>query len=151
MFIYVLMPLGTARSKWVKKKKKRWKGLCLYFCEAVLASVEAVCPWTTRLSSLLTSKEPPEEVPLVGLQGLQQNWGLWCQKQVSQAGISNCIPQYSVGCNYLSLPEIPLFGTKVHNSSLRPIICANEKLPVKLCTKCMQFNSLRPSDAYMRQ
>ena len=22
--------------------------------------------------------------------------GLWCQKQVSQAGISNCIPQYSV-------------------------------------------------------
>ena len=23
-------------------------------------------------------------------------WGLWCQKQVSQAGISNCIPQYWV-------------------------------------------------------
>ena len=34
-------------------------------------------------------------------------WGLWCQKQVYQAGISNCIPQYSVGFNYLSLPEIP--------------------------------------------
>ena len=27
--------------------------------------------------------------------------------------ISNCIPQYSVGCNYLSLPEIPASGTKV--------------------------------------
>ena len=34
-------------------------------------------------------------------------WELWCRKQVSQAGISNCIPQYSVGCNYLSLSEIP--------------------------------------------
>ena len=29
------------------------------------------------------------------------------QKQISQAGISNCIPQNTVGCNYLSLPEIP--------------------------------------------
>ena len=32
--------------------------------------------------------------------------GHWCRKQVSQAGISNCIPQYSVGCSYLSLSEI---------------------------------------------
>ena len=39
--------------------------------------------------------------------------GLWCQKQVSQARISNCIPQCSVGCNYLSLPEIPDSGAKV--------------------------------------
>ena len=39
--------------------------------------------------------------------------GLWCQRQVSQAGISNCIPQYSVGCNYLFLPEIPVSGAKV--------------------------------------
>ena len=40
-------------------------------------------------------------------------WGLWCQKQVSQAGINNCIPQYSLGCNYSSMPEIPPSGTKV--------------------------------------
>ena len=26
-------------------------------------------------------------------------WGLWCHEQVSQAGISNCIPQNSVGSN----------------------------------------------------
>ena len=39
--------------------------------------------------------------------------GLWCQNQSSQAGISNCIPQYSVGCNYLSLPEIPPSGANV--------------------------------------
>ena len=38
---------------------------------------------------------------------MQDIWGLWCQKQVSQAGINSCIPQYSVGCNYLSMPEIP--------------------------------------------
>ena len=40
-------------------------------------------------------------------------WGLWCQKQVSQVGISNCIPQNTVGCNYLPLPQIPASGTKV--------------------------------------
>ena len=40
-------------------------------------------------------------------------WGLWCQKQVSQAGLSNYLPQFTVGCNYLSLPEIPASGAKV--------------------------------------
>ena len=39
-------------------------------------------------------------------------WSLWHQKQISQAGISDCIPQYSVGCNYLSLPDIPASGAK---------------------------------------
>ena len=34
-------------------------------------------------------------------------WGLCRQKQISQAGISNCIPRNTVGCNSLSLPEIP--------------------------------------------
>ena len=41
-------------------------------------------------------------------------WGLCCQKQVSQAGISNYISQFTAGCNYLSLPEIPASGNKVH-------------------------------------
>ena len=36
-------------------------------------------------------------------------------RRVFQAGISNCTPQYSVGCNYLSTPEIPASSTKVHN------------------------------------
>ena len=40
-------------------------------------------------------------------------WGLWCQKQVSEAVINNYIPQFIVGCNYLSLPEIPTSGAKV--------------------------------------
>ena len=39
---------------------------------------------------------------------------LCCQKQVSQAGIGNYIPQFTVGCNYVSLPEIPVSGNKVH-------------------------------------
>ena len=47
-------------------------------------------------------------------------WGLWCQKQVSQAGISNCIPQHTVGCNYLSLSEIPASGAKVLISGSLP-------------------------------
>ena len=29
---------------------------------------------------------------------------LWCQQQLSMAWISNYIPQYTVGCNYLSMP-----------------------------------------------
>ena len=32
---------------------------------------------------------------------------------ITRVGISNYIPQYSVGCNYLSLPEIPASGSKV--------------------------------------
>ena len=39
-------------------------------------------------------------------------WGLCCQK-VSQAEISNYIPQYTAGCNYLFLPKIPASGNKV--------------------------------------
>ena len=42
-----------------------------------------------------------------------QKWGVWHQKQVSQAGKSNCIPQYSVGWKYLSMPEIPASGAKL--------------------------------------
>ena len=39
--------------------------------------------------------------------------GLCCQKQVSQTEICNCTPQYSVGCNYLSMLEIPAYGNKI--------------------------------------
>ena len=41
----------------------------------------------------------------------QPHMGLWYQKPVFQTGVNNCIPHYSVGCNYLSLPEIPASGT----------------------------------------
>ena len=40
-------------------------------------------------------------------------WGLCRQKQVSLAGIRKYIPQFNVGCNYLSLPEIHASGDKV--------------------------------------
>ena len=39
--------------------------------------------------------------------------GLWRQKQVFRAWISNDISQYSDGCNYLSMPQIPAFGANV--------------------------------------
>ena len=43
------------------------------------------------------------------------SWGHWHQKQVSQAWISNFIPQNIVVCNYLSLPKIPASGANVVN------------------------------------
>ena len=55
----------------------------------------------------------PCVMPSCPLVAGQYIWGQWCQKQVSQAGISNCIPQNTVGCNYLFLPETPASGPKV--------------------------------------
>ena len=44
--------------------------------------------------------------------------GLCYQRRVSQAEISNCIPQNAVGYNYLSLPEMPLIRIYIfwHNT-----------------------------------
>ena len=39
-------------------------------------------------------------------------WTPVCQKQVSRVWISNYIPQYTVGCNYLAMPLIPAYGTE---------------------------------------
>ena len=36
------------------------------------------------------------------------DWGLWCQKQISQAGISNCTPQNRVWYHYLSLSKFSI-------------------------------------------
>ena len=44
---------------------------------------------------------------------LQAILELCCQKNVPQAGISNYIPQFTVGSNYLSLPKKPASGSKV--------------------------------------
>ena len=52
-------------------------------------------------------------------------WELCCQKQVSQAGISNYIPQFIVGCNYLSLPEIPASGNKFLTLRIQAIAMLN--------------------------
>ena len=35
-------------------------------------------------------------------------WGIWFWKQVSRARISNYIPQFTVGCNYLCMPYMLL-------------------------------------------
>ena len=44
-------------------------------------------------------------------------WELCRQKQVSPEGMINYIAQFTVGCNYLSLPEIPASGNKVVRST----------------------------------
>ena len=46
-------------------------------------------------------------------------WWLWCQKQVSRAGIKNYNPQNTVGESYLSLPEPPASRPKFFNMSNR--------------------------------
>ena len=44
----------------------------------------------------------------------KHKWGDWCQKQASQARIRNCILQYSVRRNYLSVPEIHTSSVQIH-------------------------------------
>ena len=65
-------------------------------------------------------------------------WGLCCRKQVSQAGISNYIPQFTVECNYLSLPEIPASGNKLWDvitySCLRYLLLATKSTYITLWT-----------------
>ena len=45
--------------------------------------------------------------------GTTQIWGLWRQRRATKAGISYCFPRVTVGCSYLSPPEMPASGTKV--------------------------------------
>ena len=59
-------------------------------------------------------------------------WGLCCQNQVSQAGISNCIPKLAAGCDYLSLPEIPASDNKF-----------------LICNACAVINKLAFSSGHM--
>ena len=45
---------------------------------------------------------------------MTHKWGLCCQKQVSQAGISNYIPQFTVGCNWFT--KVILLFIIIHNT-----------------------------------
>ena len=56
-------------------------------------------------------------------------WWLWRKKQVSQAGISNSIPQNTMGCNYLSLPEITASHVLIYNNHH---ISSKTKIPSNL-------------------
>ena len=68
---------------------------------------------TYTASALMTPTAVSRAINTCCLETAEYIWGLCCQKQVSQAGISNYIPQFTVKCNYLSLPEIPASGNKV--------------------------------------
>ena len=61
-------------------------------------------------------------------------WGLWCQKQVSKAWKSNCMIQYSVGCNYLSMLGITASDAKVLTSTSYSVktICSEIIYSLKL-------------------
>ena len=67
-------------------------------------------------------------------------WRLWYQKQVSEAGISDYISQFTVGCNYLSLSEIPASGTKVLISlTMVEALKTQEHISVKSLLKFKHF------------
>ena len=66
-------------------------------------------------------------------------------KQVSQAGISNCIPQRTVGCNYLSLSEIPSF---ILNQSPHIISGARERWVAITLAVWHPINTLKPDQIY---
>ena len=68
------------------------------------------------------------------------NWGLWCQKQVSQAGI----PQYSEGCNCLSLSEIPASGTNVFS-----YLCFQVANKISKCIKYLRANLIAIIERYL--
>ena len=76
------------------------------------------------------------------------NWRLWCQKQVSQAGISNYIPQLTVGCNYLSLPELPASGTIVHNC---PQVWSMEVKEQTACAVWALAGSIKTQQKYIAE
>ena len=69
-------------------------------------------------------------------------WRLWCQKQVYQAGISNCTLQYYVVCNYLSLPEIP------HMIDLIRHLCRDQKKLYRVCPLAFVSGQLYHTLAY---
>ena len=54
--------------------------------------------------------------------------GILRQKQVSNAWISNCIPQNTIRCNYLPMPQIPDSSTKALHCPLYYVSSMNYKL-----------------------
>ena len=60
---------------------------------------------------------------------------------VNQAGINNHVPQNTVGCNYLSLPEmIPASGSKVHKYCM----CVTENVLSESSTKLGHSHHIDP-------
>ena len=75
-------------------------------CHAVTGSYPRVINGTISSLRFWLSAAGTEKLVLEG-----DIWGL--MRQVSQVDINNYIPQFIVGCNYLSLPEMPASGTNV--------------------------------------
>ena len=64
--------------------------------------------WQLVIREILHANAIEAKVPC----GLLNLSALWHQKQVPQAEISNYIPQFTEGCNYSSLPEIPAYALR---------------------------------------
>ena len=99
-------------------------------------------PQTTQKTCSYACAQGYMRIPCIFLdqQRVQFMWGLWHQEQVSQAGISNCIPHYPVGCNCLSLPELPAPGAKVLISGIQSF--SNDRYRVYTSWKINSFKTV---------
>ena len=84
------------RSPVTSPHKGQWRGALMF---------SLICAWTNswvnnRGTDDLRRHHAHYDVMVMGL---------WCQKQLSQAAISNYIPHFSMGCNYLSLKSHSCF------------------------------------------
>ena len=81
------------------------------FYEKTLAPREHVR--MEQISKMYCSSRSIENAICLHTYTIYNTCGICCQKQISQAGICNCIPQYPAGCNYLPMLEISASGNKV--------------------------------------
>ena len=85
-------------------------------CIVYIQICDNFCQWKTKMvHSALTFQASSIHYVYADWGLIGHIWGLWCLKQISQAWINNCIPQNTVRCNYLPLPEVPASGTQVSN------------------------------------
>ena len=85
-------------------------------CILYIQICDNFCQWKTKMvHSALTFQASSIHYVYADWGLIGHIWGLWCLKQISQAWINNCIPQNTVRCNYLPLPEVPASGTQVLN------------------------------------
>ena len=118
VFTYAMTTLGI--NKTLLEGEERWcwqiTSINTYIYKFMGVFDYSLC-WLVKLTSRIHTCQWVTVLPIYH-NNVNMKYGLRCQKQVSHAGISNFIPLNTVGCNYLSLPETPASGTRVHKWSI---------------------------------
>ena len=97
-----LPPSGSRHSRWSNSRSTRSQRCIRHYWPPPLTSFTTPLGQLIRRHGLIFYQLDSKRSSI----GNNNNWGL-CDQKVSQAGINNYIQQSTVGCNYLSLPEIP--------------------------------------------